>query len=74
MKAEEEDTNLKEENTKLRKKIKRLEMRKNDDTNQQTLKSKNLTQLELFDQKTINKLKTVRTIGRGRQSEVFEVR
>lgn len=76
MKAEEEISKLKEEvkklkddNKKLRQKVKKLEAKS--DTNDTTKGA--VVKLDLFEPAEIDALKVVRTIGRGGQSEVFEV-
>ena len=68
-KLKEVNTKLKEDNTKLRRKIKEIDS-KNGETSS-TIGG--VTKLELFDPEGIDALKVVRTIGRGGQSEVFEV-
>ncbi|KAK8841497.1 hypothetical protein M9Y10_027116 [Tritrichomonas musculus] len=62
----EENTRLKEENTKLKQKVTKLEEK----SDKEVIKP---IKLELFDTESIDALKVERTIGRGGQSEVFEV-
>lgn len=69
LKAEEEISKLKEDNRKLNEKVKMLEEKSDTESAAKSGNSK----LDLFDPEEIDSLKVVRTIGRGSQSEVFEV-
>ena len=70
-KLKEENTKLKEENKKLKEENKKLKQKVKNQVEQE--KGRTPPKFELFEPEMIDGLKVVRTIGRGGQSEVFEV-
>ena len=70
-KIKDENTKIKDENSNLKTKVKELEEKLEAESSK--LAKAKIKKLELFDPDRIDALKVEKTIGRGSQSEVFEV-